>query len=45
VINDSGTQQQYRYDCAGRLTQVLDANGATLATYSYGASNERLMSV
>jgi RHS repeat-associated protein len=45
VINDSGTQQQYRYDCAGRLAQVLDANGATLATYTYGASNQRLVSV
>jgi RHS repeat-associated protein len=46
VINSSGTvQQQYRYDAAGRLAQVLDGGGATLATYSYGASNQRLMSV
>jgi RHS repeat-associated protein len=45
VINASGTQQQYRYDCAGRLAQVLDANGATLAIYSYVEGSQRLMSV
>jgi RHS repeat-associated protein len=45
VINASGTQQQYRYDCAGRLAQVLDGSGNVLATYSYGAGNQRLMSV
>jgi YD repeat-containing protein len=45
VINDNGGQQQYRYDCAGRLAQVLDANGTALATYAYGAGNQRLMSV
>jgi RHS repeat-associated protein len=45
VIDASGTQQQYRYDCAGRLAQVLDGSGNVLATYSYGAGNRRLMSV
>ncbi len=46
VINDSGVQHQYRYDEAGRLAQVIDGSGTTvLATYSYGASNQRLMSV
>jgi RHS repeat-associated protein len=45
VINASGTQQQYRYDCAGRLTQVLDANGTPLAIYSYVEGAQRLMSV
>jgi RHS repeat-associated protein len=45
VIDASGTQQQYRYDCAGRLAQVLDGSGSVLATYSYGAGNQRLMSV
>ncbi len=45
VINASGTQHQYRYDCAGRLAQVLDASGNVLASYSYGAGNQRLMSV
>jgi RHS repeat-associated protein len=41
----SGAQQQYRYDCAGRLAQVLDGTGNELARYSYGAGNQRLMSV
>jgi RHS repeat-associated protein len=45
VIDASGTQQQYRYDCAGRLAQVLDGSGNVLATYSYGAGNQRLVSV
>jgi RHS repeat-associated protein len=45
VVNDGGTQQQYRYDSAGRLAQVLDAGGNVLATYSYGAGNQRLKSV
>ncbi len=45
VIAASGTQQQYRYDCVGRLAQVLDASGNVLATYTYGAGNQRLMSV
>ena len=45
VINDSGAQQQYRYDCAGRLAQTLDASGNVLATHAYGAGNQRLMSV
>jgi len=45
VIDASGTQQQYRYDCAGRLAQVLDGSGNVLATYNYGAGNQRLMSV
>ncbi len=45
VVAAGGYQQQYRYDCAGRLAQVLDASGNVLATYSYGAGNQRLMSV
>ena len=46
VIDDSGAQQQYRYDAAGRLAQVLSGDGTiVLASYSYGASNQRLMSV
>jgi YD repeat-containing protein len=27
VIDTGGMQQQYRYDAAGRLAQVLDGNG------------------
>ena len=46
VVDAAGTVQQYRYDAAGRLVQVLNANGSSvLASYSYGASNQRLMSV
>jgi YD repeat-containing protein len=46
VIDGSGTQHQYRYDAAGRLVQVVDGSGATvLASYSYGAGRQRLMSV
>jgi RHS repeat-associated protein len=45
VINNSGTAQQYRYDCANRLVQVSDASGNVLATHVYGAGNQRLMSV
>ncbi|MCI0400653.1 MAG: RHS repeat-associated core domain-containing protein, partial [Gammaproteobacteria bacterium] len=46
VVDSVGTQQQYRYDAAGRLAQVLNADGSSvLATYSYGASNQRLKSV
>jgi RHS repeat-associated protein len=45
VIDNSGTRQQYRYDCASRLVQVSDAIGNVLATYAYGVGNQRLMSV
>jgi RHS repeat-associated protein len=45
VIDNSGMRQRYRYDCANRLVQVSDANGNVLATYAYGWSNRRLMSV
>ncbi len=44
MVDTSGTQQ-YRYDCAGRLAQALDASGNVLATYTYGAGNQRLVSV
>ncbi|MBO0799547.1 MAG: RHS repeat-associated core domain-containing protein, partial [Blastocatellia bacterium] len=45
ATNASGTEEQYLYDSAGRLAQVLDGDGHELASYSYGASNQRLMSV
>jgi RHS repeat-associated protein len=45
VIDNSGTAQQYRYDCANRLVQVSDGSGNVLATHAYGAGNRRLMSV
>ena len=39
--NNSG--QAFVYDAAGRLAEVKNLNGATLATYTYGASNRRLI--
>jgi RHS repeat-associated protein len=45
VVDASGRQQVYRYDCAGRLTHILDSNQVEVAVYGYGAGNQRLMSV
>jgi RHS repeat-associated protein len=46
IINESGVQQQHRFDAAGRFVQALDGSGTTvLASYSYGAGNQRVMSV
>ena len=39
--NNSG--QSFVYDAAGRLAKVKNLSGATLATYTYGASNRRLI--
>jgi RHS repeat-associated protein len=39
--NNSG--QAFVYDAAGRLAKVKTLGGATLATYTYGASNRRLI--
>jgi RHS repeat-associated protein len=44
VVDASGRQQAYLYDCAGRLVYVVDINGRALMSYAYGASNQRLMS-
>ena len=41
--DENGFIRNYRYDAAGRLYDVKDAgNTNLLATYSYGASNQRL---
>jgi RHS repeat-associated protein len=45
VMDASGVQQGYQYDCAGRLARVLDGNGNELARYVYGEGNQRLMSI
>ncbi len=42
--NENGFIRNYRYDAAGRLYDVSDGS-TTLATYSYGASNQRLQMV
>jgi RHS repeat-associated protein len=39
--NNSG--QSLVYDAVGRLAKVKNLSGATLATYTYGASNRRLI--
>lgn len=38
-----GLWQRYEYDAAGRLVTIKDDTGAPLASYQYGASNERLI--
>jgi RHS repeat-associated protein len=46
AIGPSGSSsQRFKYDAANRLVQVLADNNATvIATYTYGDSNERLIS-
>jgi YD repeat-containing protein len=38
-----GIWQRYKYDAAGRLVAIKDDTGATLASYKYGSSNQRLI--
>jgi RHS repeat-associated protein len=40
----NNTGQSFVYDAAGRLAKVKNQSGGTLATYTYGASNRRLLS-
>lgn len=42
---DGGTWLRYKYAAAGRLAVVMDDSSNALETYSYGASNERLLTV
>lgn len=45
LIPGGGGSQRYKYDAANRMVQVLTDNGTTvLASYTYGDSNERLIS-
>lgn len=39
----NNTGQSFVYDAAGRLAKIKNTSGATLATYTYGASNRRLI--
>ena len=39
----NGTGQTFFYDAAGRLAKVKDQNNVTVATYTYGSSNQRLI--
>ncbi len=43
--DSDGAWQKYEYDAANRLKIVKTDAGATLATYTYGASNQRLKTV
>lgn len=40
----NATGQTLIYDAAGRLAKVKDASGTTIVTYSYGSTNQRLIS-
>jgi RHS repeat-associated protein len=40
---ENGVWLRSKYDAAGRLAQVLTDTSAVLETYSYGATNERLV--
>jgi YD repeat-containing protein len=42
---ENGTWRRYKYDSAGRLAVALDDSSNPQETYSYGASNERLLTV
>ncbi|HYX29056.1 MAG TPA: RHS repeat-associated core domain-containing protein [Pyrinomonadaceae bacterium] len=45
LIPAGSGSQRYKYDAANRMVQVLADNGTTvLATYTYGDSNEKLIS-
>jgi RHS repeat-associated protein len=39
----NNTGQSFIYDAAGRLVKVKNQSGTTLATYTYGDSNQRLI--
>jgi RHS repeat-associated protein len=39
----NGTGQSFIYDAAGRLAKVKNSSGVTIASYTYGASNHRLI--
>jgi RHS repeat-associated protein len=41
--SSSGGWQRYEYDAAGRLVNVKTDAGAVIASYTYGASNQRLI--
>jgi RHS repeat-associated protein len=44
VLADGVTKQRYQYDAAGKMVKVLSDNSQTiLASYTYGATNQRLV--
>ncbi len=44
VVRTDGSAQRFQYDAANRLIQVRDDFGYTLEAFTYGDSNERLIS-
>jgi RHS repeat-associated protein len=44
VLADGTTKQRYQYDAAGRMVKVLSDSQSELASYTYGESNQRLIS-
>lgn len=45
ALISSGASQRFQYDAANRMVRVkADDNSTVLATYTYGDSNERLVS-
>jgi RHS repeat-associated protein len=44
TVRTDGSAQRFQYDAANRLIQVRDDYGYVLQTYTYGDSNERLIS-
>ena len=41
--NSAGVWQKYEYDAAGRLVKVMDDTDAVIESYTYGPSNQHLM--
>lgn len=43
IVRADGSGQKFQYDAANRLVKVTDDYAYTIATYTYGDSNERLI--
>src|SRR5205807_10649296 len=43
IPGSSTNSQRYQYDAANRLVKVKNDSGTTIAIYTYGDSNERLI--
>jgi RHS repeat-associated protein len=43
IVRGDGSAQKFQYDAANRLVKVTDDYAYTIATYTYGESNERLI--
>lgn len=43
IVRGDGSAQKFQYDAANRLVKITDDYAYTVATYTYGDSNERLV--